>query len=126
MGHDACLEKALTRSKTGQGVKVVLKNVFKEKNWKNSFCHFSLYKFSNSFVKSKWLARARFQWKVDGVLDISPLLYPRTLREWGTFFYLTLGTLWATLVRHWIDCSSVCVKFAFSSDKNLSCFSSSA
>ena len=75
MGHDGCLEKALTRSKTGQGVKVVLKNVFKEFFCKNSFGHFFLYKFSNSFVKSKWLARAGFQWKVYGVLDIFPLLY---------------------------------------------------
>jgi hypothetical protein len=46
MSHDGCLEKAMTLRKTGWGGKVVLKNVFKEKMWKNSFGHFSLYKFS--------------------------------------------------------------------------------
>jgi hypothetical protein len=46
MGHDRCLEKALNLRKTGQGGKGVLKNVFKEKMWKNSFGHFSLYKYS--------------------------------------------------------------------------------
>jgi hypothetical protein len=44
---------AMTLRKTGQGGKVVLQIVFKERFWKNSFGHFSLYKFSNSFVKSK-------------------------------------------------------------------------
>jgi hypothetical protein len=53
MGNDGCLEKRMDLKKTGQGAKVVLKNVLKEKNWKISFCHFSLYKISNSFVYSE-------------------------------------------------------------------------
>jgi hypothetical protein len=60
MGNDGCLNKAMEQRKTGQGGKVVIQNVFKEKNEKNSFGHFYLYKFSNSFIKWKWLGQARF------------------------------------------------------------------
>jgi hypothetical protein len=39
------LKKAIGIRKAGQGVETVLKNVSKDKNEKNSFCHFSLLKF---------------------------------------------------------------------------------
>ena len=45
MGLVGCLKKGMDLSNTIQGGKVVFKNVFMRKNWKNSFQHFSIYNF---------------------------------------------------------------------------------
>ena len=45
MGLVGCLKKGMDLSNKIQGDKVVLKNVFMGGKWKNSFHHFSLYKF---------------------------------------------------------------------------------
>ena len=45
MGLYGCLKKGMDLSNTIQGGTVVLKNVFMGEKWKNSFSHFSLYKF---------------------------------------------------------------------------------
>jgi hypothetical protein len=88
MGIDGCLKKGMDLSNTIQGGKVMMKNVFMGRKWKNSFHHFSLYKFLISFVKLKWLEQAKFKRKVNGVLDIYHLLIPHNTQGMGNFIII--------------------------------------